>query len=328
MKMFKKAAVVMVALFVAMSMVVGAADAARVKVSVCGAGPGATAYVIWGGLAALVSQQSKTVEMSNLTTRGAVEDLRLIEAGKSEFGLGVATLVMKALKGEKPYKKKHVKLRGLGPGTVTMFHMATFKRSGITKISQLEGKRVSFARQGSNTYYMTDRVVTHAGLNVRKETMNWNVAADAMKDGRLDAFSIPNPVPSPSMLKAATAAPITLIPLEGKVLEGMLKDSPAYFKISIPAGSYNGVDKDVPTVGYVAWTVVSADVPDDVVYEVTRINYSKKGRDFLPKVHKGWSTGFAIAPALEQMAAIGIKIHPGAARYWKEQGYKIPDSIK
>ena len=328
MKRLRKVAVAMVTLVAVTSMIVCSAEAARTKVSVAGAGPGAAAYVIWGGLAALVSQESKTVEASNLTTRGAVEDIRLIEAGKAEFGLGVATLVLKAANGEKPYKKKHTKLRFLGPGTVTMFHLATYKSSGITKLSQLEGKRISYARKGSNTYYMTDRVVTHAELKVRKEEMNWNQAADAMKDGRLDAFSIPNPVPAPAMLKAATAAPINLIPLEEKVLNLMLKDSPAYFKISIPPGIYKGVDKDVPTVGYVAWTIVNADVPDDIVYEVTRLNYSKKGRDFLPKVHKGWSTGFQIAPALDQIEAIGGKIHPGAARYWEEQGHKIPDSIR
>ena len=328
MKRLRKAAIAMVALVAVMSMVVGSAGADRIKVSVAGAGPGATAYVLWGGLAALVSQESKTVEMSNLTTRGAVEDIRLIEAGKSEFGLGVATLVLKAANGEAPFKKKHTKLRFIGPGTVTMFHIATFKSSGITKLSQLEGKRWNFARKGSNTYVMTELVVKHAGLNVRKEEMNWLVAADAIKDGRMDALSIPNPPPSPAIIKLASAEPINLIPLEGNVLDLVLKDSRAYFKISIPAGSYNGVDKDVPTVGYIAWTIANADVPDDVAYEVTRINYSKKGRDFLPKVHKGWSGGFTVAPALDQIAAIGGKIHPGAARYWEEQGYKIPDSIR
>ena len=50
--------------------------------------------------------------------------------------------------------------------------------------------------------------------------------------------------------------------------------------------------------------------------------------DFLLKVHKGWNTGFTIMPALDQMAAIGMKIHPGAARYWKEKGHKIPASIQ
>ena len=136
---------------------------------------------------------------------------------------------MRAINGEKPYKKKHTKILGVGPGTVSLFHIATYKSSGITKLSQLEGKRFSFARKGSNTYYMTDRVVTHAGLNVRKETMNWNVSADVLKDGRIDAFSIPNPVPSPAMLKAATAAPINLIPLEGKVLEKLLME--IYLKV-------------------------------------------------------------------------------------------------
>lgn len=313
---------------VAAGLAASGVEAARVKTSVAGAGPGAAAYVIWGGLAALVSKESKTVEMSNLTTRGAVEDIRLVEIKKADFALGVATLVQLALKGKKMFKKPYKNIRGLGPGTVSLFHIAVAKNSGITSVQQLNGKRVSFARKGSSTHFMTRTVVKLAGIKVREENLNWNVAADAVKDNRLDAFSIPNPVPSPSVLKLATSTPITLLPVDGKVAKGLLSSNKAYFPITIPAGAYNGVDKDVPTIGYTAWTIVGGHVPNDVVYEVTRLNYSKKGRKFLVQVHKGWSTGFKITPALDQMGAIGMKIHPGAARYWKEQGHKIPANIQ
>jgi TRAP transporter TAXI family solute receptor len=265
--------------------------------------------------------------MSNNTTRGAVEDLRLIEAKKADFGLGVAGLVLKALRGEKPYKKKYGNLRGMGPATVSMFQMATFKSSGITSLSQLNGKAISSGRKGGNAHYMTGRVIKHAGLKVRREYMNFSALADAMKDNRIQAFSIPLPVPGPAFLKASTAAPIRLLPIQGGVLKKMLKDNPAYFPVDIPAGSYNGIDKDVPTVGYTAWTVVGAHVPPDVVYEVTRINFSKRGRDYLPKVHKGWVAGLKVAPALGQMAAVGMKIHPGAKRYWEEKRHDVPASI-
>lgn len=307
----------------------GAAGAQeRTKVSVAGAGPGAAAYVIWGGLAALVTRESKTVEMSNLTTRGAVEDIRLVEAKKAEFGLGVSTLVQFALTGQKMFKQPYQNIRGLGPGTVSLFHVAVRKDSGITKIAELAGKRISFAEKGSMTHVMTTSMFDIAGMQVREENLNWDVAADAMRDGRLDAFTIPNPLNSPSILKASTAQPITLLPVEGKLLDAMLKVNGAFFKTTIPAGSYDGVDKDVPTIGYTAWTIVGAHVPDAVVYEVTRLNYSPKGQDFLLKVHRGWATGFKIAPALDQMAAIGMKLHPGAARYWKEQGHDIPKQIE
>lgn len=328
MKSIKTVAITMVAFCVAMSIVVSTAGAEKVKVSVASSSAGAAAYVMWGGLAALVSKESKTVEMSNLTTRGTVEDLRLIEAGKSEFGAGVSTLIINAQKGVKPYDKKYVKIRGIGPATAALFHIVTRKDANITTLSQLDGKRWSFARKGSTTHYLSSLITKYAGLEVHKETMNWNVAADAIKDGRLDAFSLPTPPPAPAVVKAASMYPISLISVDDEVLAKVRQENPAYFKGKIPAGTYEGVDKDVYTVGYVAWTVASADVPDDVVYEVTRINYSAKGRDFLSKVHKGWNTGFAVTPSLDVMESIGLKIHPGAARYWEEQGYKIPDSIR
>jgi len=314
----RKAAVVMVSIFVVLALTVSGAFAARVKVSVASAGPGAAAYVIWGGLAALISKESKTVAMSNLTTRGAVEDIRLVESGKAEFALGVATLLDLAIKGKKMFKKPYTNQCGLGPGTASMFHIGVKKSSGIKTVQDLNGKRVSFAKKGSSTHFMTRTIIKLAGVKVREENLNWNVAADAVKDNRLDAFTIPNPIPSPAFVKFATAQPISLLPVDGKVRDKMLTMNKAYFKITIPANSYDGQDKDVPTIGYTAWTIVGCKVPDNVVYEVTRLNYSKKGMSYLLKVHKGWKVGFDIMPALDQMKAINMKVHPGAARYWKE----------
>lgn len=324
MKYLKNAAIAAVAFTLAVGLSFSGAEAARIKTSVAGAAPGAAAYVIWGGLAALVSKESKTVEMSNLTTRGAVEDIRLVENGKAEFALGVATLVDLALKGKKMFKKPYKNVCGFGPGTVSQFHIAVRKDSGIKTVADLNGKRMSFARRGSSTHFMTRTIVGLAGIKVREENLNWNVAADAIKDGRLDAFTIPNPVPSPAVLKLATSLPITLVPVDGKVGDGLLKSNAAYFKTTIVKNAYNGVDKPVPTIGYAAWTIVGCNVPADVVYEVARINFSKKGREFLLKVHKGWASGFVTAPDLKGMAAINLKVHPGAARYWKEVGNKLP----
>ena len=273
----RKAAVTVIALFVVVALTASGAFAARIKVSVASAGPGAAAYVIWGGLAAFVSKESKTVAMSNLTTRGAVEDIRLVESGKADFALGVATLLDLAIKGKKMFKKPYTNQCGVGPGTASLFHIGVKKSSGIKSVKDLDGKRVSFAKKGSSTHFMTRTVMKLYGVKVREENLNWNVAADAIKDNRLDAFTIPNPVPSPAFVKFSTAQPISLLPVEGKVLKKMLTMNSAYFPITIPANSYDGQDNAVKTIGYTAWTIAGCKVPADVVYEVTRLNYSKKG---------------------------------------------------
>ncbi|MFP6890068.1 MAG: TAXI family TRAP transporter solute-binding subunit [Nitrospinota bacterium] len=323
MRGLRKAVLMMLSIFVVVALTASGAFAARVKVSVASAGPGAAAYVIWGGLAALISKESKTVEMSNLTTRGAVEDIRLVENGRAEFALGVATLLDLAIKGKKMFKKPYTNQCGLGPATASLFHIGVKKSSGIKTVQDLDGKRVSFAKKGSSTHFMTRTIMKLAGVKVREENLNWNVAADAIKEKRLDAFTIPNPVPSPAFVKFSTAQPISLLPVDGKVLKTMLTMNAAYFPITIPANSYDGQDVPVPTIGYTAWTIVGCNVPADVVYEVTRLNYSKKGMIYLNRVHKGWSVGFKLRPALGQMKAINMKVHPGAARYWKEKGHNV-----
>ena len=324
MRGMRKAAVMMLSIFVVVALTASGAFAARVKTSVASAPPGAAPHVIWGGLAKLISKESKTVKMSNLTTRGAVEDIRLLETGKAEFALGVATLLDMAIKGKKMFKKPYTNQCGLGPATASMFHIGVKKSSGIKTVQDLDGKRVSFAKEGSSTHSMTRTIMKLAGVKVREENLNWNVAADAIKEKRLDAFTIPNPVPSPAFVKFSTAQPITLLPVEGKILKTMLTMNKAYFPITIPANSYKGQDVAVKTVGFTLWTIAGCKVPADVVYEVTRLNYSKKGMSYLIKAHKGWKVGFDLMPALDQMKAINMKVHPGAARYWKEKGHKIP----
>ena len=91
------------------------AFAAPARVSVVGSGPGTSIYVMYGGLAALVSERSKSVQMSNKTTRGAVEDLRLIKAGKADFGLGGRRARSAGPEREKAIQEKTPEPSGHGP---------------------------------------------------------------------------------------------------------------------------------------------------------------------------------------------------------------------
>jgi TRAP-type uncharacterized transport system substrate-binding protein len=80
------------------------------------------------------------------------------------------------------------------------------------------------------------------------------------------------------------------------------------------------------TVSYMPLIVTNKDVPDDVVYEVTRQTYDPKNHDLMVNIAIGWKEGFELAKSpkfIEVMKGIGMKLHPGAARYWKERGFKV-----
>jgi TRAP-type uncharacterized transport system substrate-binding protein len=84
--------------------------------------------------------------------------------------------------------------------------------------------------------------------------------------------------------------------------------------------------KKVKTIAYKVFLVAHDKVPADVVYEVAKHFYDAKNREFILSVYRPLRDGLDTAQNdgfLKQMKAFNLKVHPGAARYWKERGYKV-----
>jgi TRAP-type uncharacterized transport system substrate-binding protein len=80
------------------------------------------------------------------------------------------------------------------------------------------------------------------------------------------------------------------------------------------------------SVAYAVMLVAHKDVPGDIIYEVVRHTYDPKNRNLMVSIAKGWEGGLELAKNpewLERMKTAGVKLHPGAARYWKEKGFKV-----
>ena len=137
-------------------------------------------------------------------------------------------------------------IRGIGPVTTSWFQMAVVKKSGIKTYMDLKGKRVNYAQKGSNTEFMTKLIFEQLGLHdgLQKEYMRWDQAATAMTDGNIAAFGIPNPVPSPSILQASASAPLRILPVPDKVITHFTNSNPGYFRDTVPAGSYTGMEDE------------------------------------------------------------------------------------
>jgi TRAP-type uncharacterized transport system substrate-binding protein len=147
-------------------------------------------------------------------------------------------------------------------------------------------------------------------------------------DRKLDAFGIPNPIGAPAILQASYSSPIRVLSIPDAVIQKFVDYSPGYFKETLNCGTvYKGMEnQNFTTVSYMSMLVSNKDVPDDVVYEVTRHTYDPKNHDLLVNIAIGWKSGLEQAKDkefLQIMKLTGMKIHPGAARYWKEKGFKV-----
>lgn len=320
--------------FTAIVLVVGvfhAADAiAAAKITIVGAGKGAGAFRMAGGLAEAVNKTSKSVNVTNRESKGFVANTRLVASGRSELGMTNGIFVDFIQRKQGPFAKGRAMktLRGVGPVSTSWFQVATFQNSGIKTYMDLVGKRLNMGPRGSSTLFMTKFITDALGITdkVRKDYLGWTQAATNMIDGKLDAFGIPNPVPSPSILQASRSKPVRILSIPDNVRDKFVKLSSGYYKATKDASPYDGMKgKSFNTVAYTIFVVSNEKVANDVIYEVTKRTYDKKNRDFLINVFKGWKIGLDMAQAndefIQQMKKFNLALHPGAARYWKEKGY-------
>jgi TRAP transporter TAXI family solute receptor len=312
------------AILAGMTMAALAADQA----TVVGAGPGAGAYQMAGAMAEAVNRfEGSDVVMTNRASQGFVANTRLVETGGTDFALTNGIFVYSAENSIAPFEEmKATNIQGVGPVSTSWFQMAVPAESDTKTYMDLEGKRVNYAQKGSNTEFMTRTIFEQLGIDesINKEYMRWDQAATALIDGNIDGFSIPNPVPSPSILQASASIPVRILSVPDEVITFFTDSNPGYYRSTVPAGSYNGMeDESFETVAYTIFVTANAGLSEDLVYRVTKATYDQASHDFLVNAFKGWAIGLKATENnafLEQMAGFGMKLHPGAARYWKERG--------
>ena len=297
------------------------------NLTIVGAGPGAGAYNMAGAFAENANRLKLGFTVTNRASKGFVANTRMVEVGGTDFALTNGIFVFSAQNSMKPFTEmKSKNIRGIGPVTTSWFQMAVLKDSGIKTYMDLKGKRVNYAAKGSNTEFMTRTIFEQLGVadGIQKEYMRWDQAATSMTDGNIAAFGIPNPVPSPSILQASASAPLRILSLPENVIKHFTDSNPGYYRSTVPAGSYSGMeDEEFTTVAYTIFVTANAKVSDDVVYQVTKATYDDASRDFMVAAFKSWSIGLDAAKKADfigLMKGFNLELHPGAARYWKERG--------
>jgi uncharacterized protein len=201
-----------------------------------------------------------------------------------------------------------------------MNHVVVKADSGIRSIKDLKGKRVSTGSPNSGTEVIADRIFKANGLDwlkdVTRERLGVGESADALKDGKIDAFFWSGGLPTAGVLELA-ATPgqrIALLPHDDIVPQLVSQYGPLYVAATIPAGVYPGVDRDVKVSAVPNVLVAHRDSPPELVFNILRTLFDRKA-DLV-----------AVHPAAKELdlktASTGspAEYHPGAIRYYKEKG--------
>ena len=293
------------------------------RISITTGGTGGVYYPLGGGMANVLSKAVPGLSATAEVTGGSVDNLKLINAGKAEVAFSMADTAYEAVNGVDKFKDNKVNARTLLVLYPNKMHVVTVDGTGIGKLADLKGKRVSTGSPGSGTEIMALRVLEAAGLDAKKdlkqERLGAAESANAIKDRKIDAFFWVGGVPTAAVTDLAATPGMKLKLIDhADVVDAMNKKyGPLYVKSTIPAGSYAGQDKANEEVDVWNILVATDKMSDQMAYDIVKTLFEKKPD--LVAVHKE----AANIDLKSQAIGSPIPFHPGAKKYLEEKGIKV-----
>ena len=189
----------------------------------------------------------------------------------------------------------------------------------ITSVADLAGKNVSIGSSGSGVYFNAMDFLAAYGLSeadIRPQYLSFGDSAESLKDGKIDAAFVVAGAPTPAVTDLATTKGTYLVSLDEEHVNKLIEINPAYARTVIPAGTYAGMEGDAVTVGVKATIIAGEDVTDDQAYTLLSTIFA--GKDTITQAH---AKGAELS--LDYASTCGLPYHPGAAKFFAEQGYDV-----
>ncbi len=295
------------------------------NLSIATGGTGGVYYPLGGGMAAVLSKYVPGMQATAEVTGGSVANLQLIGTGKPYLAMTMVDAGLDALKGQDKFNGKPVPVRTLMVMYPNRMHVVTIEGTGITKMADLKGKRVSTGSGGSATEVMAFRVIEAAGLDkdkdIKRERLGVAESANALKDRKIDAFFWVGGLPTAAVSDLAHSPGVKIKMVDHADLTGKMnqKYGQLYVEDRIPKETYKGMDADNRQTTVMNLLVAHQNMDEKTAYDIVKTVFEK--REELIRVHKE-AENFKLENQ-KTAAAGGIPGHPGAVRYFKEKGVKL-----
>ncbi len=289
-------------------------------VSVTTGGTGGTYYPVGGAIAQTLTDHIDYLTVNSQAGNASVANCNLIGGGETESALVQNNVAFWAYNGIGAFEGAAIEnLRGIASLYPEAIQIVALKDSGITSIEDLVGKKVGVGEIGSGVHFDVGNILAAHGLtedDLDADYLSFSEASQKLKDKQIDAAFVTAGYPTSSITDVNLAREIVLVPIAEGMIEKMIETSPFYAKTVIPAGTYSGLDEEVVTATTMAMWVVDEGVDEDLVYEMTKTLWENRG-DVEAAHEKGKDV--TLESALDGM---GIPLHAGAEKYYKEVGIK------
>jgi len=323
--MFKKRFVPTVLVLLLLAVAVSPADAADKKFVRMFSGPeGGSWYPLGVAMMQIVEKNIPGISTSN-GPGGGVGNCKAIQRGQADLGWSYTHTTFNAYNGKGKFDKKHTKIRHLMSLYPGVFQVAVPKKSNIQTYADLKDRRIVPGKVGFTGTAIAEIVlkaydITFDSIKKKGGSVSFVGYADAaalMKDGHSDAYMAVTSCPQSTIIDLNFRPGVRFLAVSAEDLKKVRALEPGLMPTVIPKTAYKGMTEDVPTVGTVTNIIASADLPDDLAYQIVKALYANWPE--LAKVKKK-----AIEDSKKENALMGnhIPVHPGAMRYYNEKGIK------
>jgi uncharacterized protein len=234
-------------------------------------------------------------------------------------------LIAQARRGDKPFKSdaRYQEIRALFPIPPLTMHWLVRADSGIERFANLAGKPFIPGGKGSFGEQQTASLLHALGLDQQVELIDIGAAGApaALVDGQVIGLALAGAYPMPEVSELAKTVPIRLLSLSRAELAKVLAADDSTVAMTIPRGTYPGVEASVISVALPAGAYTTTRMSDATAYAITKAFWSQ--RRALARRNPPWEAVTAAA-----IGTLGVKLHKGALRYYREAGITVPAKLR
>ena len=300
----------------------GKVDRSKEFITVLTGPTSGTYFPIGGAFSKVVGEMG--YKTSATATGATAENINAILTGKGEMAIAMSDSVIQAVEAFGAYqgKPKAENLRAMMGLWPNVCQIVTTKDSGITKFSDLKGKRVGVGAPNSGVELNARMMFEAHGMtykDAKVDYLSYGEAIDQIKNGQCDVAFVTSGLGNATIKELGTAKEIVFVPVEGEALKKLIAKYPFYVEWKIPKETY-GTKVDTTTAAVMNIMLVSKNLSDDVVYDLLTGIYSQKGLETIGASHATAKREIKPETALRGIQGTSVKLHPGAEKYYNEKG--------
>jgi len=295
---------------------------------------GGTYYPVGVAIATITKSQlyeTEGISLSAISSAGSLENIKLMRDNQAQFAMLQGIFAAWAWHGDGPVGRPQPWLRSIGALWQNADHFILLKEltvdGTVWDLDKLDGHRFVMGARNSGAEKSGDHILRSLGIDYESKFnlayMGYGATANAIQDGTIVGMNIPAgpPVTGITRAFAMVGEDLAFLSFTDEDITAINQSYPLWSRYVIKANTYPNQPTDIQSIAHPNIIAVRADVPDEVVYQITKTMWENLAA--LHEIHKA-TREVTLERALR---GIGAPLHPGAARYYRELGIEIPPEL-